>query len=60
MKERIACLSKIIERLAMNNKILLVEDSEFFRAALKSTLESNNYEVLEAPNGKAARDIIPT
>ncbi|MCB0414148.1 MAG: response regulator, partial [Bdellovibrionales bacterium] len=49
-----------IERLAMNNKILLVEDSEFFRAALKSTLESNNYEVLEAPNGKAARDIIPT
>ncbi|MCB0413886.1 MAG: response regulator, partial [Bdellovibrionales bacterium] len=44
----------------MSNKILLVEDSEFFRAALKSALEVNNYEVLEAPNGKVARELIPT
>lgn len=38
-------------------KILLVEDDEHFRAAIKNLL-SKKYEVTEAPNGKVARDII--
>ncbi|MGZ3743280.1 MAG: HD domain-containing phosphohydrolase [Pseudobdellovibrionaceae bacterium] len=37
-------------------KILLVEDDHYFRASLKDFL-SEQYEILEAPNGKVARDI---
>lgn len=37
-------------------KILLVEDDHYFRAALRDAL-SDKYEVLEAPNGKVAREI---
>ncbi len=38
-------------------KILLVEDDEFFRSAVKSIL-GKKYEVIEATNGKMARDIL--
>ncbi len=38
-------------------KILVVEDDDFFRSAVKSIL-SKNYEVFEANNGKTAKDLI--
>lgn len=38
--------------------ILLVEDDEFFRSALKKLLLSKNYEVVEAPNGKVAQEFL--
>ncbi len=38
-------------------KILLVEDDEFFRAAVRGII-SGQYEVFEANNGKIAKDII--
>lgn len=38
--------------------ILVAEDDEYFRAALKSILEDNGYLVLEAPNGKSAREVL--
>ncbi|MCB0421763.1 MAG: response regulator [Bdellovibrionales bacterium] len=41
-------------------RILLVEDNEFFRDAVKLTLEGAGYQVVEAPDGKVARDILPT
>ncbi len=37
---------------------LVVEDDAFFRDALKSFLEGKKHKVTEAPNGKAARDIL--
>jgi len=37
-------------------KILLVEDDDNFRSALKSIL-AKKYEVVEAANGKIARDL---
>ncbi|NUN05774.1 MAG: response regulator [Bdellovibrio sp.] len=40
-------------------KILLVEDDPYFRAAIKNIL-SKKYDVIEADNGKVARDLIPT
>ncbi len=40
-------------------KILLVEDDDFFRTALKDIL-SKKYKVVEAQNGKIARDIFST
>jgi putative nucleotidyltransferase with HDIG domain len=43
----------------MKKKVLVVEDDEFFRLAVKSIL-GNNYEVLEASNGKIAQDLIAT
>jgi putative nucleotidyltransferase with HDIG domain len=39
-------------------KILIVEDDDYFRAAICDLLKSKNYNVLEAPNGKIAKDII--
>ncbi|MEN0059815.1 MAG: response regulator, partial [Bdellovibrio sp.] len=38
-------------------KILLVEDDEFFRAAVKSILASK-YEIMEASNGRVAQELI--
>lgn len=38
--------------------ILVVEDDEFFRTALKNILESQGHRVTEAENGKNGRDII--
>ena len=38
-------------------KILLVEDDNFFRSAVKSIL-GKKYEIIEADNGKVARDLI--
>ena len=43
---------------ASAKKILLVEDDEVFRTVLKKSLQSKKYEVLEAPNGKAAKEIL--
>jgi len=39
-------------------KILLAEDDDFFRDALKSYLKSKGHHVDDAPNGKVARDIL--
>lgn len=39
-------------------KILLVEDDNFFRAAIKDSLEIKGHNIFEAPNGKVARDIL--
>jgi putative nucleotidyltransferase with HDIG domain len=39
-------------------KILLVEDDDNFRFALKGILSKNKYEVIEAQNGKVARDVL--
>lgn len=41
----------------MNKKILVVEDDQFFREALKDFL-TKNYSVLEAPNGQSAKEIL--
>ncbi|WP_413288966.1 response regulator [Bdellovibrio sp. HCB337] len=41
-------------------KILLVEDDDAFRSALQSTLSKKLYEVIEAPNGKIARELLAT
>src|SRR3989344_8465266 len=38
-------------------KILLVEDDDYFRSAVKDLL-SKKYDVLEAANGKIARDLL--
>jgi putative nucleotidyltransferase with HDIG domain len=38
--------------------ILIVEDDEFFRPALRGILESQGHKVTEAENGKIAREII--
>lgn len=38
-------------------RVLIVEDDDFFRAAVKGIL-SKKYEVVEATNGKMARDLI--
>lgn len=39
-------------------KILLVEDDDIFREALKTSLLKKSYEVIEATNGKIARDLL--
>jgi putative nucleotidyltransferase with HDIG domain len=39
-------------------KILLVEDDDFFREAIGDLLKKNKFEVLQAPNGKSAREIL--
>lgn len=39
-------------------KILVVEDEDFFRSALRQYLSARGHIVVEAPNGKVARDII--
>jgi putative nucleotidyltransferase with HDIG domain len=41
----------------MGKKILIVEDDTYFREALKDLLKSH-YTVLEAPNGKSAKEIL--
>jgi putative nucleotidyltransferase with HDIG domain len=41
----------------MKKKILVVEDDEYFRMALKSIL-GKHFEVVEAPNGKVARELL--
>ncbi len=38
--------------------ILLVEDDEFFRVAIKDTLKKHGYNATEAPDGKAAKSIL--
>jgi len=38
--------------------ILLVEDDEFFRAAVKNILLEQGWKITEAPDGRAARDVI--
>lgn len=38
--------------------ILIVEDDDFFRAALRDYLKSKHHKVTEAPNGKVARDVL--
>jgi putative nucleotidyltransferase with HDIG domain len=38
-------------------KILIVEDDQFFREAISDLLQSKNFEVLEAENGKVAQEI---
>lgn len=38
--------------------LLIVEDDEFFRTALKAMLAKSGYEILEAPNGMVAKNII--
>jgi response regulator RpfG family c-di-GMP phosphodiesterase len=38
-------------------KLLVVEDDQFFREAMVKYLREHNYEVMEAANGKVARDI---
>lgn len=42
---------------AMQKKILIVEDDQFFREAIRDLLKKK-YLVLEAPNGKTAKDIL--
>jgi|FLYM01.1.fsa_nt_gi putative nucleotidyltransferase with HDIG domain len=43
----------------MNKKnVLIAEDDEFFRSALRTILEDSGFGVLEAPNGKSAREIL--
>ena len=42
------------------NSILLVDDDEYFRRALRLILEHHKFAVAEAPNGKVARDIMAT
>lgn len=44
--------------LVTKRTVLIAEDDEFFRTALKSILEGEGYSVLEAPNGKSAREIL--
>lgn len=41
-------------------KILIAEDDEFFRAAIRSILEDAKHSVIEAPDGRAARQILMT
>jgi CheY-like chemotaxis protein len=41
-------------------KLLLVDDNEDFRAALKHLLSSNKYEIVEAGNGELALDMLNT
>jgi DNA-binding response OmpR family regulator len=47
-------LSKFFGRGEMGEKILIVEDEEDLRAVMKSALEKENYEVLEAEDSEAA------
>lgn len=39
-------------------QILIVEDDQFFREAIRDLLKKKDYDVLEAPNGKTAKDIL--
>jgi PAS domain S-box-containing protein len=39
-------------------KILVIEDNDITRKFVRVTLEGENYEVLEAPNGKTALEIV--
>lgn len=39
-------------------KILLAEDDELFRSTMKKSLQKKGYEVIEAPNGKAAKELL--
>lgn len=39
-------------------KILLVEDDDLFRATIKRALLKRSFEVFEAPNGKAAKEMM--
>lgn len=41
----------------MQKKILIVEDDQFFREAIRDLLKKK-FNVLEAPNGKSAKDIL--
>lgn len=41
-----------------NGLILLIEDDHDIRVAIRSTLEQGNYEVLSAPNGRSALEIL--
>jgi putative nucleotidyltransferase with HDIG domain len=41
----------------MQKKILIVEDDQFFREAIRDLLKKK-FSVLEAPNGKSAKDIL--
>jgi two-component system, chemotaxis family, sensor kinase CheA len=42
----------------VRNCVLLAEDSDFFRAQVKRYLEEDGFEVLEAPDGEAAWDLL--
>lgn len=41
-----------------NGLILLIEDDHDIRVAIRASLEEANYEVLSAPNGKTALEIL--
>lgn len=41
-----------------NGLILLIEDDHDIRVAIRSTLEQAHYEVLSAPNGRSALEIL--
>lgn len=40
--------------------ILLVEDDEYLRSAIKHALERERHSIIEAPNGRSAKDILGT
>ena len=40
------------------NKILVVEDDEFFRTALENVLVDAKFDVTVAPNGKSAKELL--
>ena len=42
------------ESAVKQNKILIVDDAKFIRSVLNKTLTENNYEVMEAKDGKHA------
>lgn len=44
----------------MSKRILLVEDDDYVRESLKVNLSDYGYTVIEAQNGKVAREIFPT
>ncbi len=41
-------------------KVLLVEDNETYRKAVRLALEAGNFEVMEAENGKIALELVKT
>jgi response regulator RpfG family c-di-GMP phosphodiesterase len=42
----------------MVQKILVVEDNDFFREAISDLLTENKFKVFQAPNGRSAKDLI--
>jgi putative nucleotidyltransferase with HDIG domain len=39
-------------------RVLLVDDDDFFRKAIREILEAHKFSVVEAPNGKIAKDVL--